>query len=97
MAKIEIQSETPQSNGWSYRVKLNGNGSQREYSVRLNRSDYERWSKGQVPPKEVIQGAFDFLLEREPPSSILSQFDCSVIRRYFPEVDRELPKKIAQS
>lgn len=97
MAKIEIQSETPQDNGWSYQVKLDENGSQYKYSVRLSRSDYEQWSQGQVPPKEVIQGAFEFLLEQEPPSSILSQFDCSVIRRYFPQVDRELPKKIAQS
>jgi hypothetical protein len=75
-------------------VKLDEGSSKHQYSVTLSRSDYDQWSNGQVQPEQVIQAAFDFLLEREPASAILSQFDCSVIRRYFPEVDRELPKKL---
>lgn len=94
MANIEIQSATETDNGWSYQVKLDEGGSQHQYSVTLSRSDYDQWSNGQVKPEQVIQAAFDFLLEREPASAILSKFDCSVIRRYFPEVDRELPKKL---
>ncbi len=94
MANIDIQSATETDNGWSYKVKLNEGGSQQQYSVTLSRSDYERWSNSQVQPEQVVRAAFDFLLEREPASAILSQFDCSVIRRYFPEVDRELPKKL---
>lgn len=94
MTNIDIQSATETDSGWSYKVKLNEGGSQQQYSVTLSRSDYERWSNTQVQPEKVIRAAFDFLLEREPASAILSQFDCSVIRRYFPEVDRELPKKL---
>jgi len=47
---------------------------------------------GRVAPEKVVDAAFRFLLDREPASSILENFDCAVIRRYFPEVDRELPK-----
>jgi len=94
MISIDIQSTAEIDNGWSYQVELNEGSSQQQYSVTLSRSDYERWSDGQVQPEQVIRAAFDFLLEREPASAILSQFDCSVIRRYFPEVDRELPKKL---
>lgn len=94
MANIDIQSVTETGNGWSYEVKLDQGSSQHQYSVTLSRSDYDQWSNGQVQPEQVIRAAFDFLLEREPASAILSQFDCSVIRRYFPEVDRELPKKL---
>jgi len=94
MANIDIQSATETGNGWSYQVKLDQGSSQHQYSVTLSRSDYDQWSNGQVQPEQVIKAAFDFLLEREPASAILSQFDCSVIRRYFPEVDRELPKKL---
>jgi hypothetical protein len=36
--------------------------------------------------------AFRFLLEREPKESILARFDVSVIARYFPEFERELPR-----
>ena len=39
-----------------------------------------------------MKAVFEFLLKKEPASSILTDFDCSVIRRYFPEVDRELPQ-----
>ena len=94
MTNINIQSETEIDNGWLYRVKLDDNGREYNYSVTLSQSDYKKWSDSQVSPKNVIKAAFDFLLEREPASSILSEFDCAVIRRYFPEVDRELPKKL---
>lgn len=94
MANIEIQSATETDNGWSYHVKLDEGSSQHQYKVTLSRSDYDQWSNSQVQPEQVIRAAFDFLLDREPASAILSQFDCSVIRRYFPEVDRELPKKL---
>jgi len=95
MANIEIQSATETDNGWSYQVKLDEGSSQHQYSVTLTQSDYNQWSNnGQLQPEQVIKAAFDFLLEREPASAILSKFDCSVIRRYFPEVDRELPKKL---
>lgn len=94
MATIDIQSEHAGDSGWSYRVNLNENGSQRNYSVTLSHSDYEQWSNGKVPPWRVVEAAFEFLLEREPASSIMSQFDCAVMRRYFPEVDCELPKKL---
>ena len=32
-----------------------------------------------------------FLITKD---SILPKFDCSLIRRYFPEVDKELPKMV---
>jgi hypothetical protein len=94
MANIDIQSETQLDNGWSYQVTIDDNGSKYHYSVTLNRSDYNLWSPAQVPPAKVIEAAFEFLLEREPASSILSRFDCAVIRRYFPKVDSELPLKL---
>lgn len=97
MASIHIQSQTQLDNGWSYQVKLSDNGNEHHYSVTLNQSDYNQWSQGQVPPEKVISAAFEFLLEREPASSILSQFDCTVIRRYFPEVDHELPQKLLRA
>ena len=65
-----------------------------DFKVTLSWADYDLWCHGRVAPQRVVQAAFEFLLSRENASSILSKFDCSVIRRYFPEVDRELPKMI---
>jgi hypothetical protein len=39
-----------------------------------------------------VRRSFDFLLEREPPSSILRTFDLAVIGRYFPEYGAEMSR-----
>jgi hypothetical protein len=41
-------------------------------------------------PALLVERSFAFLLEREPNTSILSQFDLSVIQRYFPEYERTI-------
>ena len=92
MARIEVKTEEDSPRGWSFGVELTDEGRRREYSVTLSWSDYDLWSHGQVAPERVVRAAFEFLLSREPADAILSKFDCAVIRRYFPDVDRELPK-----
>lgn len=94
MPEIEIGPEQEKPNHWAYHVRVFDAGRTHEYDVTLSFQDYDHWSRGRVSPSRVVQAAFEFLLEREPASSILAKFDCSVIRRYFPDVDRELPKKV---
>jgi hypothetical protein len=43
---------------------------------------------------ELIRTSFEFLLEREPPESILRRFDVSVISRYFPEYRAEMVRRL---
>jgi hypothetical protein len=38
--------------------------------------------------------SFEFLLEREPNTSILRSFDLSVISQYFPEYENEIRKEL---
>jgi hypothetical protein len=42
----------------------------------------------------LVQESFAFLLEREPATSILRQFDLPVIARYFPEYDEEIRSRL---
>ena len=42
----------------------------------------------------VVRESFVFLLEREPASSIMSEFSLDVISNYFPEYREELPKRL---
>lgn len=44
-------------------------------------------TSGQVPASELVKKSFEFLLEREPNTSILREFDLAVIGRYFPEYE----------
>lgn len=91
MPEIEIGPEQEEASRWTYAVRVFDAGRTHDFDVSLSFADYDHWSHGRVAPSRVVEAAFAFLLEREPPASILAKFDCSVIRRYFPEVDRELP------
>jgi hypothetical protein len=46
-------------------------------------------------PAELVRRSFEFLLEREPPSSIMRNFSLDVIERYFPEYRREMARRLA--
>lgn len=91
MATIDVKSETEGTNHWAYDVGIDDDGDHFDYRVTLSWSDYDLWCRGRVAPEKVVHAAFEYLLARESAASILSKFDCSLIRRYFPEVDKELP------
>jgi hypothetical protein len=95
MGLVTIRKEAAGESGWRYEVAVADAGRTHAFDVTLARADYERWAASAVPPAEVVRAAFAFLLDREPVTSILTAFDCAVIRRYFPEVDRELPRLLA--
>ena len=42
-------------------------------------------TKNKISKEELLNFSFNFLLEKEPNTSILSKFDIIVISRYFPE------------
>lgn len=90
MADIEIVTETEEANCWSYHVRVFDSGKKHEHQVTLSWADYDLWCRGRVAPQKVVHAAFLFLLAHEPADAILANFDCSVIRRYFPKVDQEI-------
>ena len=45
----------------------------------------------------LVRTSFEFLLEREPASSILSSFSLDVIGRYFPEYRAEMKARAGHS
>lgn len=95
MASIRVTSETDSRNGWTFAVEvLDEEGRDHHYTVTLSWSDYDHWSHGAKSPERVVEAAFEFLLDREPATAILPKFDCAVIRRYFPDVDEDLPKRL---
>ena len=55
--------------------------------------DYaQKLTAGTISTVDLIHQSFEFLLAREPNTSILPSFDLSVIARYFPEYEREISK-----
>ena len=73
-----------------------GQGESRHH-VTMARQTCDRLTAGKFTPERCLEAAFRFLLDREPKESILSRFDVTVISRYFPEFERELPRYLSQS
>ncbi len=76
-------------------VVREGKGETR-HQVTVARETCERLTGGKHKPERLIEAAFFFLLDREPKESILGRFDVTIIARYFPEFERELPKYLSQ-
>lgn len=96
MTDIRVITETEEGHGWRFEVRVTEGGQRRDHDVSLSWSDYDLWSRGRVAPQHVVRAALEFLLQREPAGSIFPKFDCAVIRRYFPEVDKLLPKLLGK-
>ena len=76
-------------------VVREGQGESRHH-VTMARQTHEQLTSGRYAPEASLEAAFRFLLDREPKESILGRFDVTVISRYFPEFERELPRYLAR-
>ena len=78
-------------------VVREGNNGETRHQVTMARGVWERLASGKDGPEALVEAAFRFLLDREPKESILGCFDVTVISRYFPEFERELPQYLRRS
>ena len=61
-----------------------------EHIITLNDDTYFEMTKGIKSKEELIFFSFNFLLEREENSLILSKFNLEIIQNYFPEYENEI-------
>ena len=74
-----------------FEVIIREGGSETRDYVTMSREMCNRLTGGNHTPERCLEAAFRFLLDHEPKESILGSFDVTVISRYFPEFERELP------
>jgi hypothetical protein len=48
-----------------------------------------------VDEERIVRETIDFLLEREPATSILPEFSLTDVSRYFPEFPEELQRRLS--
>ncbi len=84
MVTVSVKAK---GDGWECEVAVDHAGQTSRHTVAVSAADLARWSNGAdaAAVEELVARSFRFLLEREPPSAILTRFDLSVIPRYFPE------------
>ena len=55
------------------------------HSVTVTDAIHTKLTNGKISKEILLEKSFEFLLEREPNTSILSQFKIEVISQYFPD------------
>lgn len=72
------------------------NGSTTTHTVTVDQDYYQQLTGGNISPEVLVEKSFEFLLKREPNTSILSRFDLPVIGRYFPEYESAIARQLGQ-
>lgn len=90
MSGITITPSGPHEFG----VQVIQNGKTTSHRVIVPQSLLADWNMEGADEEAVVRESFNFLLEREPASSILPEFSLAIIARYFPEYSQELPRRL---
>ena len=66
------------------------------HRVRVTKADLARFAQGHTP-EELLRASFQFLLEHESNTSILTSFDLQIIGHYFPEYEKVIRTRLRQT
>jgi hypothetical protein len=73
----------------TFRVRVE-NGTATSHMVTVSADYHRKLTAGKITPEQLVERSFEFLLEREPNTSILRSFELPVIQRYFPEYEKTI-------
>ncbi len=93
MAEVDVRCGRD-GGGWLCLVRITDGPFATEHRVTVAAGDIDRLDPGAADPVRLVRAAFAFLLEREPPSSILRTFDLPLIGRYFPGWDADVRRRL---
>ena len=94
MSDVQIESETEDHDGWTFRLRIAAENAEppSRHTLRLAWADYDLWSAdGADPPHAVATAVVEFLLSRLGLADLPAKVDASVARRRFPDADTEIP------
>ena len=81
----------------TFEVIISEGKSETRHDVTITQATYERLTGSKYAPERCVEAAIQFLLDREPKESILGHFDLTLISRYFPDFEENLPHYLVQS
>jgi hypothetical protein len=90
---IEITAVEPHV----FRVEVRDGRTSTTHWVRVPETMVDDLGLGDVDLTELVRESFEFLLEREPATSILREFSLDVIARYFPSYDDEIKLRVGRA
>lgn len=84
--EITIVKTTETDLGWEFEVNVDA----QDHIVSVSHDYYFKLTAGEITPEQLMKRTFEFLLNREPATSILPEFDLNVIPTYFPEYEDQI-------
>ncbi len=93
MTRIQIAS----TGADHYRVEVTDGNLTTAHVVTVSPPMLERLGTAGTATERVVRKSFEFLLEREPASSILPEFSLDDISRYFPDYPAEIRSRLEGS
>lgn len=94
MDKISIQSQKEIANGWELVVVVGEGNDTTHHTVTVDKDYADSLHVGDCPVEKIVETSFEFLLAREPKTSILRTFGLDVIEEYFSEYKPVIKKMI---
>jgi hypothetical protein len=91
---VDVQRERESPRGWWYDVVLSRGPGATEHAVSLSWADHDHWSGGSVPPSRVVEMVLGWLAEEHPEFAWPARFDVATVRRWFPEVDEMVGRRL---
>ena len=88
MARIEVKQKDTET----FEVTVR-EATTTTHTVILAQDYYQKLTGSRISPETLIEKSFEFLLERESNTMILSRFDLPVIGDYFPEYEKNIVKR----
>ena len=93
MADVDVRCG-PASAGWLCLVRVVDGPFATEHRVTVAPADLARLDPAAGSPDRLVRAAFAFLLDHEPPASILRSFDLPTIGRYFPAWEADVRRRL---
>jgi hypothetical protein len=93
MSEIKV---TPLDDG-AFGVQIRQGDATTNHRVTVPEDMVDDLGLGDVDREVLVRQSVDFLLEREPPSSILPEFALSDIKKYFDDYYDELARRVGAS
>jgi hypothetical protein len=94
--EVKVRCE-PAPDGWRCTVVVGDGPGSTRHEITVSTEDGEDLAAATEVShvQRLVEETFDFLLEREPKTSILRAFDITVVSRYFPEFEHEIRSRLA--
>lgn len=93
MIRVASIRVTPTDAARVYDVEIDADRETSRHRVTVP-SDVAGAGLPETEPERLVRESVAFLLEREPVTAILAEFDLTVITRYFPEYPGELQRRL---